>query len=69
VVSIANAKLSTTPTSQSTATFGYPGASPAVSANGNYNAIVWVHASSATAVLYANDAANPGHELYDSNQA
>jgi hypothetical protein len=67
--SIANAKLSTTPTSQSAATFGYPGTSPAVSANGNTNAIVWAYASSATAVLYAYDATNLGHEVYDSNQA
>src|SRR5271157_4216284 len=38
---IVNAKLATTPSSQTTNTFGYPGASPAVSANGTSNAIIW----------------------------
>ncbi|MFL6602056.1 MAG: immunoglobulin domain-containing protein [Steroidobacteraceae bacterium] len=69
--SITNAKLSTTATSQSAATFGYPGASPIVSANGTTNGIVWVDDNSNTAVtaLRAYDATNLAHELYNSNQA
>jgi hypothetical protein len=67
--SVANAKLSTTPTSQSAVTFAYPGASPVVSANGTMNAIVWAHENTSPAVLHAYDAANLAHELYNSNQA
>jgi hypothetical protein len=66
------AKVSAAPTSQSPGTFGYPGTSPAVSANGTTNAIVWAHEnqnSGATAVLHAYDAANLAHELYNSTQA
>lgn len=63
----ANAKLPTTATSQSVATFGYPGTSPVVSANGATNGIVWTQHPSG--ILYAYDAANLAHELYDSRQA
>jgi hypothetical protein len=66
---ISNAKLSTTPTSQSSNGFTYPGTTPTVSANQNSNAIVWAIANSNPAVLYAFDATNLAHELYDSNQA
>src|SRR6266487_2941138 len=37
----ANARLVTPPTSQSSVIFGYPGATPSVSANGTADAIVW----------------------------
>jgi hypothetical protein len=67
--SVANARLSTTPTSQSAVVFGYPGASPVVSANGTTNAIVWAHENNTPAVLHAYDAANLTHELYNSNEA
>jgi hypothetical protein len=69
--SINNAKLSTAPTSHSTATFGYPGTSPAVSANGTANAIVWAHEnnSAGAAVLHAYDATDLSKELYNSTQA
>ncbi len=66
---ISNAKLSTTPTSQSTETFPYPGTTPSVSANGTSNGIVWAISNSDPAVLYAYDATNLSHELYNSNQA
>jgi hypothetical protein len=69
---ISNARILAAPTSQSPGTFGYPGTSPAVSANGTTNAIVWAHEnqnSGATAVLHAYDAANLAHELYNSTQA
>ena len=38
---ITNAKLSTSATAQTANSFGYPGATPSVSANGTSNGIVW----------------------------
>jgi hypothetical protein len=69
--SITNALLGTTPSSKSATTFGYPGATPSVSANGTSNGIVWALESStgSTAVLHAYDATNLGKELYNSTQA
>jgi len=66
---VSAAKVSTTPSSSSAATFGYPGTAPAVSANGSQNGIVWAHENSTPAVLHAYDAGNLGHELYNSSQA
>ncbi len=66
---ISNALLSTTPTSQSSATFPYPGTFPSISANQTSNGIVWAVANSNPAVLHAYDATNLAHELYNSNQA
>ncbi len=68
---ITNARLSTAPPSQSATPFPYPGATPAVSANGITNGIVWAleSSTSAPAVLHAYDASNLAHELYNSNQA
>ena len=39
--SIANGVLSTTPTSQSSDVFNFPGSTPSISANGSSNGIVW----------------------------
>jgi hypothetical protein len=68
---ISQAKLGAAPASQSSTTFPYPGASPAVSANGSSGGIVWAveSATGQTAVLHAFDAANLGNELYNSNRA
>jgi hypothetical protein len=67
---IANAKLVTPASSQSTDGYGYPGATPSISANGTQNAIVWtVQNNGGSGVLHAYDAANLGHEFYNSNQA
>ncbi len=56
--------------SQSSNTFAYPGTTPAISANGTANGIVWaVDASGSTAVLHAYNAASVATELYNSNQA
>jgi hypothetical protein len=65
------ALLATTPSSQSAITFGYPGATPGISANGTQNGIVWALESStgSAAVLHAYDATNLAHELYNSGQA
>ena len=65
----AQAKLSTSPTSKSAATFPYPGSTPSVSANGSSNGIVWAIEHSGPDVLHAYDASNLAHELYNSNQA
>lgn len=68
--SVMNAQVQTTPSSQSSTVFAYPGATPTVSANGTKNGIVWAVENGAnSAVLHAYDAANLGHELYNSTQA
>jgi hypothetical protein len=66
---ITSAKLSATPTSQTSSQFGYPGTAPAVSANGTSNGIVWAVENATPAVLHAYDATNLMRELYNSNQA
>jgi len=67
---IANAKLVTPPSSKSAANFGYPGATPSISANGSSNGIVWaVENNGGTGVLHAYDATNLATELYNSSQA
>lgn len=65
--------LTTTPTSQTTRVFAYPGATTSVSANQDNNAIVWAldtstYKNSDGAVLYAFDATNLATELYSSSQ-
>jgi len=67
---IANAKLPTTPSSRTAASFAYPGATPSISANGNANGIVWaVENFNPGGRLHAYDASNLATELYNSNQA
>lgn len=63
--------LTTTPTSQTTNIFPYPGTTTSVSSNQNNNAIVWALDNSSFktttgAVLYAYDATNLAKELYTS---
>ena len=65
---ITNAKLSTGATSQTANSFGYPGTTPSVSANGTSNGIVWAVENTSLAVLHAYNATNL-NELYNSNQA
>ena len=68
--SIANGKLSTTATSQTSTSFPYPGTSPTISSNGNANGVVWaVQTDTNQAVLHAYDATNLGHKLYNSSEA
>src|SRR6266853_2323720 len=66
---IVSGKLATTPSSATSIQFGYPGTTPAISANGTSNGIVWAVENGMVAVLHAYDAANLGTELYNSNQA
>ncbi len=80
---IGNAMLASLPSSKTVTTFGYPGTSPVVSANGSSNAIVWAvennplsrvasrgsHPGSNPAILHAYDATNLAKELYNSDQA
>jgi hypothetical protein len=65
---ITNAKLATSATAQSTNAFPYPGTTPAISASGTANGIVWDVENSSPAVLHAYNAATL-QELYNSNQA
>jgi hypothetical protein len=70
--------FNTAPTSQSTATIGFPGATPSISSSGSTNGIVWAidsHAygtsdngsqAAGPAVLRAFDATNLSNELWDS---
>jgi len=64
---ITNAKLSMSATEQTANSFGYPGASPSISANGMSNGIVWAVENINPAILHAYNAATLG-ELYNSNQ-
>jgi hypothetical protein len=67
---ITNAKLATPASSSSPSSFGYPGTTPSVSANGTSNGIVWaIQNGSSTGTLHAYDATNLATELYNSNQA
>ena len=65
---ITNAKLSTSAAAHTANSFGYPGATPSVSANGASNGIVWAVENTTPAVLHAFDASTL-NELYNSNQA
>jgi hypothetical protein len=66
---ITAAKLATTPATQSSESFAYPGTTPSISANGTSNAIVWAVENGSTGVLHAYNAANLTSELYNSNHA
>ena len=66
---ITQEKLATSPSSKTAHQFPYPGTTPSVSSNGTSNGILWAIDNSSPAVLYAYDATNLAHELYDSNQA
>jgi len=67
VFSVSGGLLSTTPASQSSTTYGIPGATPVISASGNTNGILW--AIERAGILHAYDATNLATELYNSSQA
>jgi hypothetical protein len=61
--------LSTTPSSNSSTFFNYPGTTPSISANGTSNGIVWaLQTESNPEVLHAYDATNLSTELYNTAQ-
>jgi uncharacterized repeat protein (TIGR01451 family) len=64
-----NGTFGAAPVSQSATVFGAPGTTPAVSANGTSNGIVWTAENAGTAVLHAFDSTNLSNELYNSNEA
>jgi len=63
-----NAKLLASPAARTANAFGYPGATPSISSNGNQNVILWAAENTSPAVLHAYNALTL-HELYNSNQA
>jgi len=63
-----SARLLPSPIAQTSQTFGYPGATPSISANDDANAIVWASENINPAVLHAFNAKTLV-ELYNSNQA
>jgi hypothetical protein len=66
---VTNARVASTPSSSSPASFGFPGTTPGISASGSTNGIVWAVENKSPAVLHAYDAANLAHELYNTTQA
>jgi outer membrane protein assembly factor BamB len=60
--------LSVTPSSETPTVFGYPGATPIISSNGNSNGIVWA-LENLGGVLHAFSATDLSSELYNSTQA
>jgi hypothetical protein len=62
------ARVSAAPSAITPTPFGYPGATPAISANGSGNAILWALENNEPVVLHAYDANDIGIELYNSNQ-
>jgi PKD repeat protein len=71
---ITNASIVTIPASLGSTAFGFPGATPSISANGTNDAIVWAIQSDANqsngpSILHAYNAANVSQELYNSSQA
>ncbi len=68
-----NGRLSTQPVAKSATNINDPG-TPAISANGSKNGIVWIlstkvwNGPNQPAILFAYDAANVSHELYNSTQ-
>jgi hypothetical protein len=65
---ITDAKIATAASVHSVNSFPHPGTTPAVSANGTKNGIVWAVENSSPAVLRAYDAATL-EEIYNSSQA
>jgi outer membrane protein assembly factor BamB len=65
---IVNGMLATSPKSQTSKSFPYPGATPSISANFSQNGILWAVENTSPAVLHAYNALDLTQELYNSNQ-
>jgi hypothetical protein len=63
------ARFPSSPTAMSPNSFGYPGTTPSISANGTSNAILWALENASPAVLHAYQASNIATELYNTNMA
>jgi hypothetical protein len=66
-------KFNASPSSQTATTYGFPPATPSISANGNSNAILWAiqtegYSSGKPEILHAYDATNLAKELFNSTQ-
>jgi hypothetical protein len=59
--------FNSTPSSQGNRSFGFPGSTPSISAEGTSNGIVWAIENNGNALLHAYDATNLGHELWNSS--
>ncbi|HZQ45803.1 MAG TPA: pyrrolo-quinoline quinone, partial [Verrucomicrobiae bacterium] len=71
---VSNAFIGAASQAQGSTQFGFPGATPSLSANGLNDAIIWViqsdaYDSNGNAVLRAYNASNLAQELYNSDQA
>jgi hypothetical protein len=64
-----NARLPSASTTQTSASFTYPGILPSISSNGTSDGIVWAVENSSPAVLHAFNANDLSQELYNSNSA
>ena len=58
--------FNTAPASQSASSFGFPGSTPSISAQGSSNGIVWAIENAGAAILHAYDATDLGSELWNS---
>ena len=68
---IISGRLASSPSSQTSATFNYPGATPSISANLSQNGILWAiqyRGTFGAAILHAYNALDLTQELYNSDQ-
>jgi hypothetical protein len=66
---IASALVALTASTSTSTSFAFPGTTPAISASGSTNGIVWAVENKSPAVLHAYDATNLTKELYNTTQA
>jgi PKD repeat protein len=71
---ITNGSIGSTPVSQGSTVFGFPGATPSISANGTNDGIAWeiqsdAYVTNGPSILHAYNAADVSQELYNSSQA
>jgi outer membrane protein assembly factor BamB len=67
-LALSRGQLSSTPASETSMTFTYPGVTPVISSHGDSDGIVWA-LENYSGILHAFSATDLGNELYNSNQA